>query len=80
MAVQYTMATVQTILDYQRMYPDMRQPYGTQTLEESIIIKELEETTASGSGAAKEVIKVKLGTVIWLYKRMFTVMSGRALS
>ena len=115
------MATVQTILDYQRMRPEvfeilarsqpanmdmyheldllpsadglermselakcigalsttsaMRQPYGTQTLEESII-KELEEATASRSGAAKEVMQVKLGTLFCLYKRMFSVMSG----
>ena len=119
-SVQYTMPTVQTILDYQRMCPEvfeilarsqptnmdmyhkdllpsadglkrmselakcivalpttsaMRQPYATQTLEESII-KELEEATASGSGAAKEVMQVKLGTLFCLYKRMFSVMSG----
>ena len=99
----YSMATVQTILDYQSVFPEvfeflgsksgqssnmdmfheldlfpstdglermaelskwlealptnsaLRQPYGTQTLEESII-KELEAATSSRSGAAKEVV------------------------
>jgi len=96
-----SMATVQTILDYQRMFPEvfeflasgqsasmdmfheldlfpsadglermselvkwlealptnsaLRQPYGTQTLEESII-SELEEATSAKSGASKEVV------------------------
>ena len=54
----------------------LRQPYGTQTLEKSII-SELKEATASALGAAKEVMQVKLGTVICLYRRMFNAMSKR---
>jgi hypothetical protein len=60
-------------------YGALRQPYGTQTLEKSII-SELKEATASALGAAKEVMQVKLGTVICLYRRMFNAMSERASS